>query len=71
MSFCYNKLRGKIREVCGTNRKFAEMMNLSSATISAKLNNKSEFSQPEIQKAVEVLSLEQSEIPIYFFTPEV
>ena len=69
MNFCYNKLRGRIKEICGTNLKFAELMTLSNTTISAKLNNKSEFSQPEILKAVEVLELDRSEIPQYFFTP--
>ncbi len=66
MLFRYDKLRGKIKEVCG-NFKFAELMGVSNSTISAKLNNKSEFSQPEIFKAVEVLGLEKSEIPQYFF----
>lgn len=67
MLFQYDKLRGKIKEVCGTNFKFAELMGVSNSTISAKLNNKSEFSQPEIFRAVEVLGLEKSEIPQYFF----
>ena len=50
MSFRYDKLRGRIREICGTNQIFANLMGLSKATPSAKLNNKSEFSQPEILK---------------------
>ena len=69
MDFCYNKLRGRIKEVCSTDTRFAELMGISKATVSAKLNNKSEFSQPEILKAVEVLNLERSEIPQYFFVP--
>ena len=69
MNFCYNKLKGRIKEVCDTNMRFAELMGISMSTISAKLNNKSEFSQPEILKAVEVLNLERSDIPQYFFTP--
>lgn len=68
MAFCYNKLRGRIKEICGSDCKFAEQMGLSKSAISAKLNNKSEFSQPEILKAVEILDLEHTEIPIYFFT---
>lgn len=71
MSFCYNKLKGRIKEICGSNRRFADLMGVSCATISAKLNNKSEFSQPEIQLAVEILKLELADIPLYFFTPEV
>lgn len=68
VSFCYNKLRGKIKEMCGTNLKFAKLMGISNASTSAKLNNKSEFSQSEIFKAAEILHLEHSEIPTYFFT---
>lgn len=69
MAFCYNKLRGRIKEICGTNERFAELMGISNATISAKLNNKSEFSHSEIYKATEILKLNRSEIPQYFFTP--
>jgi hypothetical protein len=46
-------------------------MELSLATISLKLNNKSQWTQPEIFKAVDVLGINSSDIPIYFFTPEV
>ena len=69
MSFSYDKLRGKIKEVCGTNSRFADLMSISDATLSAKLNHKSEFTQPEIFKAVEILCLKRSDIPLYFFTP--
>ena len=71
MEFQYSKLRGRIREVCGTDKKFAELMGVSKATISAKLNNRTEFSQPEILLASQILGLECSEIPTYFFTPTV
>ena len=71
MSFSYDKLKGKIKEVCGTNGNFAELMGISRATLSAKLNHKSEFRQPEIFKAVEILRLNRSDIPLYFFTPKV
>lgn len=71
MSFSYDKLKGKIKEVCGTNGNFAELMGISTATLSAKLNHKSEFTQPEIFKAVEILRLNSSDIPLYFFTPRV
>ena len=69
MLFQYSKLKGRIKEICGSDYRFAELMKLSPTTISAKLNNKSEFSQPEIMKAVEILNLEPYEITLYFFTP--
>ena len=40
MAFNYAKLLGKIVEIFGTQRKFAEAMGLSERTISLKLNGK-------------------------------
>ena len=71
MEFDYSKLRGRIREICGTQETFADMMGISKPTMSLKLNNKSEFTQPEIIKAVNVLMLGYDEITPYFFTPAV
>ena len=71
VSFQYNKLRGRIKEMCATNEEFAKRMGLSSAVISLKLNNKSQWTQSEIYKAVEVLQIESADVPAYFFTPEV
>lgn len=69
MHFSYSKLRGRIREVCGTDQHFAELMDMSSASISSKLNNKTEFSQQEIFEAVKILGIDSSELSAYFFTP--
>ncbi len=71
MAYDYSKLNGRIIEKCGTQAVFAERMGLSERTISMKLNNKIAFKQPEIQKALEVLGLESSEIQAYFFTLKV
>jgi transcriptional regulator with XRE-family HTH domain len=71
MAFNYNKLRGKIREIFKTQEKFADAMDMSSTSLSEKLNNKVEFSQKEIEKAVELLKIEKDDIPVYFFTLEV
>ena len=35
----YAKLRGKIKEICGTQAKFAENVGLSPTTVSKKLND--------------------------------
>ena len=67
MSVYYAKLRGRIKEICNTNEEFAKQMGLSNVTISAKLNNKSQWTQPEIIKAVDVLGIESPDIPAYFF----
>lgn len=69
MLFNYAKLRGKIREVCETQEVFSQLMGMSKATFSAKINNKSEFTQPEIVRAIGILHLRPDEISSYFFTP--
>lgn len=68
MAFNYNKLRGKIREVFGTQEKFGKAINLSYTSVSLKLNNKAEWSQQEINKAAEVLGIPDDQIYIYFFS---
>ena len=59
-------------EMCIRDRAvFAERMGLSERTISLKLNNKVAFKQPEIQKALPILGLTESDIQAYFFTLKV
>jgi len=71
MYFDYNKLRGRIKEYCGTQATFAEEMGLSNTSLSNKLNNKIEFSQIEIEKALVILKLKKEDIPVYFFNKKV
>lgn len=68
MAFNYAKLLGKIVEIFGTQRKFAEAMGLSERTISLKLNGKMGWKQAEIVKASSVLSIPENSIVEYFFT---
>ncbi len=67
MSYDYSKLKGKIVEKYGSNAKFAEDMGWSERTLSLKLNNKVAWKQPEIVRAIELLSLNEEDITRYFF----
>lgn len=67
----YSELLGKIKAKCGTQMNFAEKMHLSERSVSLKLNNKVDFSQTEIQRAAEILGIENDEIQTYFFTQAV
>lgn len=71
MAFDYNKLRGRIKEVFGTQDKFAKALGIGRVSLSQRLNNYLDFSQSEIDKACELLKLSKEEIPKYFFTIEV
>lgn len=68
MAFDYSKLRGKIKEVFGTQDNFAKALGMGRVSLSQRLNNYSDFSQKEINKAYKLLNLSIEEIPKYFFT---
>lgn len=63
----YAKLRGKIREVFGTQEAFAEAMGMSTVTLSQRLNNKVEWKTNEIAMACELLGIPLEEVAAYFF----
>lgn len=71
MAFDYSKLRGKIREVFGTQKAFSEALGISSTSLSAKLNNRVEFSQDEINHSCTLLEIDKAHIPTYFFAVKV
>lgn len=64
-------LRGKIKAEYNTQAEFAKMMKMSEATLSAKLNHTSDFTQSEIKKAAELLHLNNDEILLLFFAEKV
>ena len=63
----YAKLRGKIREVFGTQDGFAKAMNLNNATLSLKLNDKTPWKREEMMSACEILDIPLDDISSYFF----
>lgn len=68
MSFDYRKLRGRIREKYGTEQKFAAAMGMGRVALSTKLNNNGDFTRNQMLKAAQLLELDATQIPEYFFT---
>lgn len=69
--FDYRKLRGRIKEKCGTQSTFARTIGLSDVSVSNKLNNNIDWGQEEIDNAVCALDIPITEIHTYFFTHKV
>lgn len=67
MSYDYSKLNGLITEKCGTRTAFAKLINLSERSISLKMNGKIGWKQKEINDICNVLGIDVSNIPEYFF----
>ena len=67
MPYNYAKLLGRIVEKVGTQSNFAAKIGLSERSVSLKLNGKVSWKQNEIAKACEVLEIESTDIPTYFF----
>ncbi len=68
IEFDFSKLRGRIKEIYGTQTAFALAMLMNEATLSNKLNNNVEFSPKEIIRACFLLCIDLKEVDIYFFT---
>lgn len=71
MEFDYSKLSGKIIEVFGKQSAFAKAMGLSERSVSLKMTSQRYFRQPEIVKAIQLLGLELTDIPAYFYALKV
>lgn len=67
MAKTYNKLRGKIVEVFGSQRAFSKEVGLTEQSVTAKLNGKIDFSQGDIIKWCELLGIEAKDVSNYFF----
>jgi len=70
IEYDFDKLRGRIREKLGSEAKFAEKISISTASLSAKFNNKSDFTATQISRACDkdVLDISLDEIGVNFFT---
>lgn len=69
--FDFRKLEGRIVEKFGTRFKFAEAAGYTKSQMSARLNNKVDFSLSEIYELCtpELLDIPVADIPAYFFIP--
>lgn len=67
IEFDYSRLRGRIKEICGTQDAYADKIHLGRVSVSQRLNNSLEFSQLEMLNSAEVLEFTTAEIPQYFF----
>lgn len=64
----YNKLKGRIVEIYGSQGKFAEALKTTENTVSRKMQSKSEFSKDDMVQWAELLGIPSSEIWDYFFS---
>jgi len=71
MTWNYQKLLGRIKEMCGTQDNFAELLGINRSSLSQRLNNKIEFTQEEMYKACGILSIPPDEMHAYFFNQKV
>lgn len=64
----YKALRNLIKEKFGTREAFSKAVNLSYQTVSSKLNNRSGFSQEDIEQWAKALGISKREYGRFFFT---
>jgi Helix-turn-helix. len=66
MPYTYNKLRGRIVELYGTQGNFAQKLGVSKNSVSRKMNCQTEFSQADIIKWSILLNVHKDEYGEYF-----
>lgn len=71
MEFDYSKLRGRIVEKYQTIGRFCDVFGITKTAMSDKLNNRARFKQTDIMRIVELLEIDQNDIPEYFFARKV
>lgn len=67
MNYKYNKLRGRIIEMYGSQTKFANALDTTKISVSNRMTGKTGFSQEDIEKWSHLLEIDQSEYGAYFF----
>ena len=67
----YSKLRGRIREVYGTQEAFAEAIDRTPAYVSLRLTGKMDWAQTDIWAICELFNIGKEDIGLYFFEDKV
>lgn len=67
IQFNYSKLKGRITEICGTQKAFADLLGITEGTLTSKLQGHTYFTQSEIFRSIKILDLETGSITPYFF----
>lgn len=66
--FNYSKLKGRITEKLGTQRAFAELLEITEGTLTSKLLGYTYFTQDEILRSIRILDIDPRDATLYFFT---
>ena len=64
----YSKLRGRIKEVYGTQDEFAKNIGVSTQFVSRRLTEKAEITTRDVMVWSDALGIQNDEINVYFFT---
>ncbi len=67
MNNTYAKLRGRIREICGTQNEFCRRFPMKVPTLTNKLSGRTDFTREEMARSAEILEFDISEIPSFFY----
>ena len=70
MKYDYNPLRGKIREVLGSESNLATVIHMNRSTLSQKLNNLRGFTQQDMEDILDALKEPYCKAGFYFFTQD-
>lgn len=65
--FNYSYLRGFIKDKFGSEKEFANFLNITPQALNRKLNNKSSFTVEQIIKCKNELALSSSQVEMFFF----
>lgn len=68
MKYEYRKLKGRIKEIFGTQAELARALNRSKNSVSGKLTGRVEFSQSDVEHWAKLLDIDRAEYGLYFYT---